>query len=224
MGGDRPPSATPSRTGQDRMTEQTDLWTGGFGEDYIARNDATPALLDPRRLLWRRVLSALDGAPLASIVEIGANVGLNLRALSELTKAELWAVEPNALARERLVADNVLPAERVLDGVASSIPLPDAAVDFAFTSGVLIHVHAEQLAESCAEIHRVAGRYIAAIEYFSPEPTTVAYRGYAGQLFKRDFGAFWLDLYPDLALVDYGFFWKRATGLDNLTWWLFQKS
>jgi len=206
------------------MTEQLKLWTGDFGDAYIARNEATATLLDPRRLLWRRILSALGGVPFSSVLEIGANIGLNLRVLGELTETDLWAVEPNATARARLAANQVLPVERVLDGTASSIPLADGAVDFVFTSGVLIHVHPDQLTNSCTEIHRVARRYIAAIEYFSPEPTTVAYRGHNGQLFKRDFGGFWLDLYPNLTLVDYGFFWKRASGLDNLTWWLFEKS
>jgi spore coat polysaccharide biosynthesis protein SpsF len=32
-----------------------------------------------------------------------------------------------------------------------------------------------------------------------------------------------MDRFPDLQLVDYGFFWKRATGLDDATWWLFRK-
>lgn len=205
------------------MTEQIDLWTGDFADAYIVRNEVTDGSLGPRRLLWQRILSALDSESVTSIVEIGSNIGLNLRVLGEFTKADLWAVEPNAKARSRLAEDRVLPTDRVLDGTASSIPLGDATVDLAFTSGVLIHVHPDQLSESCAEIYRVAGRYIAAIEYFSPEPTSVAYRGHDGQLFKRDFGAFWLDQHPDLSLVDYGFFWKRASGLDNLTWWLFKK-
>ena len=42
-------------------------------------------------------------------------------------------------------------------------------------------------------------------------------------LFKRDFGGHWMDLYPDLRLVGNGFFWRRSTGLDNITWWLFEK-
>ena len=205
------------------MTDQLKLWTSDFGDAYIARNEAIPTLLDPRRVMWRRILSAFGDNRPTSVLEVGANVGLNMRVLGELSEAELWVVEPNTSARARLEADKVLPTDHVLDGAASKIPLPDAAVDFAFTSGVLIHIHPDQLAASCAEIYRVSGRYIAAIEYFSPEPTSVAYRGHDGQLFKRDFGDFWLDSHPDLALVDYGFFWKRASGLDNLTWWLFRK-
>ena len=56
------------------------------------------------------------------------------------------------------------------------------------------------------------------------KPETIPYRGHTEALFKRDFGSFWLDCFPDLRVLDYGFFWKRLTGLDNLTWWLFEKS
>lgn len=34
---------------------------------------------------------------------------------------------------------------------------------------------------------------------------------------------FWIFFANYLQLVDYGFFWRRATGLDNLTWWLVDK-
>ena len=36
-------------------------------------------------------------------------------------------------------------------------------------------------------------------------------------------GGFWLDHLPGLRVIAYGFSWKRLTGLDNLTWWLFEK-
>ena len=71
--------------------------------------------------------------------------------------------------------------------------------------------------------HRVARRYIVCVEYFSDQPETIPYRGHSEVLFKRDFGSLWLDCFPDLRVLDYGFFWKRLTGLDNLTWWLFEK-
>ena len=51
----------------------------------------------------------------------------------------------------------------------------------------------------------------------------IPYRGQEGLLFKRDFGGLWLDSFPSLRTVAYGFAWKRVTGVDNLTWWLFEK-
>ena len=43
-------------------------------------------------------------------------------------------------------------------------------------------------------------------------------------LFKNDFGSLYLDSFPDLKLVDYGFFWRRTTVMDDITWWLFRKA
>ena len=162
--------------------------------------------------------------PPQSILEVGANIGNNLRALRQLTPAEFFAVEPNAKARARLVDDAVVAQDKVLEGIASSIALPDAAVDLAFTSGVLIHIHPDDLLASCREIHRVARSYLVCIEYFSDRAEEIAYRGHTERLFKRDFGGFWLDHFSDLRSLDYGFAWKRVTGLDNLTWWLFEKT
>ncbi len=207
------------------MTESDQLrfWRAQFGNEYTRRGTHAAAHLRERAALWAPIIAALAGAPPTSILEVGANIGNNLRALRQLTDAELFAVEPNAMARDLLITDQVIPAANVHDGHAAAMDLPDAAIDLVFTSGVLIHVHPDDLAESCREIHRVASRYIACIEYFADQPREVPYRGHAERLFTRDFGSFWLDLFPDLETVDYGFIWKRLTGHDNLTWWLFRK-
>ena len=107
--------------------------------------------------------------------------------------------------------------------MATKLPLDDGAVDLAFTSGVLIHVPPDDLETAYGEIHRVATRYILCVEYFSPTPVEIPYRGHEGLLFKRDFGGMWLDLFPGLETVANGFFWRRTTGLDDINWWLFRK-
>ena len=199
-------------------------WTGAFGDAYTERNAADKAQVERRVDMWRRVLRPLSAQPPESCLEVGANVGINLRALQAICTIEMHALEPNAKAREVLIRDRVVRADHVLDGTVERIGLADESIDLVFTSGVLIHVGPERLEAACREMHRVARHYLLTIEYFASEPETKTYRGREGLLFKRDFGAFWLDLFPALALVDYGFFWKRATGLDNLTWWLFAKS
>jgi spore coat polysaccharide biosynthesis protein SpsF len=93
----------------------------------------------------------------------------------------------------------------------------------AFTTGVLIHVDPSLLAATMAEIHRVAAKYVFCAEYFSPKPEAVPYRGETDLLFKNDFGSLYLDTFPDLRLVDYGFFWRRKTVIDDCVWWLFRK-
>ena len=43
-------------------------------------------------------------------------------------------------------------------------------------------------------------------------------------LFKRDFGLFYLENFPGLRVLDYGFLWRAVTGLDNMTWQVFEKT
>ena len=203
--------------------KQEQLWRGGFGNAYTDRNTVADDKLRALTKHWARIMRATEGAPPQSILEVGANIGLNLRALRRLTGATFIALEPNAKARQHLVADGVVGAEWALDGLGNAIPLGPDAVDMAFTSGVLIHVHPDDLLATCMELHRVSSRYIACIEYFSDKSEEIYYRGETEALFKRDFGSFYLDTFPDLRVVDYGFTWKRVSGLDNLTWWLFEK-
>jgi pseudaminic acid biosynthesis-associated methylase len=204
-------------------TDQLKFWRGDFGNAYTDRNTSEAAHLRARVAMWAPIMASLTGAPPRSILEVGANIGNNLRALRQLTDAEFFAVEPNEKARGVLVDEGVVPAANVRDGIAAAIDLADGVADLAFTSGVLIHIHPDDLEASCREIHRVAARYIVCIEYFSDTPEEISYRGHDERLFKRDFGGYWLDLFPRMKTVNYGFAWKRLTGLDNLTWWVFRK-
>jgi hypothetical protein len=111
----------------------------------------------------------------------------------------------------------------VFEGFGHSIPLADGAVDLAFTTGVLIHVDPTLLEATLREIHRVAAKYVFCCEYFSPKPETIAYHGETDLLFKNDFGSLYMDMFPDLCLVDCGFFWRRTSVIDDCTWWLFRK-
>jgi len=198
-------------------------WAGEFGAEYTARNLASDEALRIRTAMWARIVESFRGDPPKSILEVGCNLGVNLRTLPRLVDAELYAIEPNPQAREKVLAEQVLPPERLFAGFGDKIPVADGAVEMAFTSGVLIHVDPSNLAATMDEIHRVSSKYILCSEYFSPRAETVAYRGQDGLLFKNDFGGLYMDRFPDLQLVDYGFFWKRVTQLDDATWWLFRK-
>lgn len=204
-------------------TPQAEFWKSEFGDAYTERNVPSAEQMQARLALWSDILAHTISAPPASILEVGANLGINLRALRLLSSARRYAVEPNEKARTILVQDGLVAPADVRDGLASNIDLPDAVADLAFTSGVLIHIHPDHLPASLKEIYRCSRRWIACIEYFSDKPEMIPYRGHNDRLFKRDFGAFWLDSFPDLRTVAYGFAWKRVTGLDNLTWWLFEK-
>jgi pseudaminic acid biosynthesis-associated methylase len=204
--------------------KQLNAWSGGFGADYVSRNQATAEAIEQRRKAFSVIFEHLQGpAAPQSILEAGSNIGINIHALAQLTNAVLHAVEPNQTALDTLIASGILPPERALQGNLQNLPFDDSAIDLVFTSGVLIHVPDDTLDQAVTEILRVSRRYVLTLEYFSPKPQTIPYHGHEDFLFKRDYGGLFLDACPTLEYVADGFFWKRVTGLDNLNWWLFRK-
>jgi spore coat polysaccharide biosynthesis protein SpsF len=77
-------------------TEQEKFWAEKFGDEYIERNQGD--LLLPRNIaLFSKILSRTQ--KINSLIEFGANIGLNLRAIRQLLPhIELSAVEINANA------------------------------------------------------------------------------------------------------------------------------
>ena len=204
--------------------EQRRAWRGEFGDAYTARNVRTEESLASRTRFFTRVLGGLSLPPAAAVLEVGCNVGMNLEALTRTLPSRLFGVDLNEHALRTLTGTPALAGRaRVLAGEGQRLPFGDGSVDLAFTCGVLIHVHPDDLLEACREIVRVSRRYVLCAEYFSPRPEAIEYRGRTDLLFKRDFGGFYLDQWPELRLVDYGFLWKR-TEFDDLNWWLFERA
>ena len=205
------------------ISPQITFWRGSEGDAYRARNPSGDAQIRAHIGLWRNILRAVKGDMPQHIFEVGANIGMNLQAIAALSDARLLALEPNAASRAELLKLGIVESKDIFDGVASHMPLEDNSADMVFTSGVLIHIPPNDLLPSCKEIVRIAKKYVIAIEYFSVNPETIPYRGREDLLFKRDFGGFYLDHFPNLQLVDYGSIRKRDSELDNTTWWIFRK-
>jgi pseudaminic acid biosynthesis-associated methylase len=192
------------------------FWKGAFGDEYTARNADAMGDADPR--FFARMLA--QAAPLGSIVELGANVGNNLRALRGLyPSAKLAAVEINETAAARIPRDCEVFRTSLTEWK------PPKTWDLAFTKGVLIHIHPDKLAGAYEALFAAARRYLLVAEYFNTTPIEIAYRGHEGKLFKRDFAGDLLERFP-LRLVDYGFAWRRDPLLpqDDLTWFLLEKA
>ena len=205
-------------------TAQLSAWMSEFGDEYTQRNSTTQKHLSARIRLWSKIFSCFQSCEPSSVLEVGSNVGQNLQAIKFVSSAALHALEPNEKARNTLVKSGIVSSEAAKLGVAQKIPFDDATIDMVFTSGVLIHVHPDDLDQAVSEIYRVSKKFVVCVEYFSDKPVSTDYRGSDDLLFKRDFGAFYLDKFPDLRVIDYGFEWKRITSLDNLTWWIFEKN
>lgn len=199
-------------------TEQERFWAGDFGDEYVGRNrDA--ALLASNVGLFRTILRSTG--PVASVLELGANIGLNLAALHDLLpEAHLAGVEINRTAWRHLSRRPFVEAHH-----ASILGFQAREqFDLVFTKGVLIHIAPDRLEEVYSTMVESSGRYVCIAEYYSPTPLEVPYRGHTGRLFKRDFAGEMLDRW-DLELVDYGFVYHRDPHLpqDDLTWFLMER-
>jgi pseudaminic acid biosynthesis-associated methylase len=201
-------------------TEQEDFWAGEFGDGYIERNESNN-LLAANLVLFSRIFTNLQA--IHSLLELGANIGMNLIAIKQLLPdSQLSAVEINEKAVEYLKKWNHAQVyhQSILDF------MPDTQRDFVFTKGVLIHINPDSLDKVYEKLYQSSKRYICLIEYYNPTPVEVEYRGHKAKLFKRDFAGEMMDEYKDLRLVDYGFVYHREHNFpqDDLTWFLLEKA
>ncbi len=202
-------------------TDQEAFWAGQFGSDYIARNSSAD-LIGRNLALFTRVLARCGR--LDSLIEFGANVGMNLRALrSLLPLARLDAIEINENAVRELRAWG--GAGDVFHGSVLDFR-PDRTWDAVLIKGVLIHINPDFLPQLYASLYQASRRYVFVVEYYNPTPVEVLYRGHAARLFKRDFAGEMLDKYADLRIVDYGFVWHRDPQFpqDDVTWFVLEKA
>jgi spore coat polysaccharide biosynthesis protein SpsF len=202
-------------------TEHEAFWAGAFGTEYIARNAGADLLASNLHFFATALRHA---GHVDSCLELGANIGMNLRALRLLyPRAVLRAVEINAQAAQQL-GEAIGPAN-VWTGSLFEYPATDQ-FDLVLVKGVLIHLSPERLPDAYDQIHRAASRLILIGEYYNPSPVSIPYRGHVDRLFKRDFAGELLERFNDLRLVDYGFAYRRdpAFPQDDITWFLLQKS
>ena len=201
-------------------TPQERFWAGEFGATYSTRVDGDD-ILAAYTALHARILSRTHHVK--SILEFGANIGLNLRAYRRLLpKAELSAIEINPKAVEVLKANAELHKiyeQSILDFEV------DYPRDLVLIKTVLIHIGPDVLTDVYDRLYRATRKYLCVAEYYNPTPMTVEYRGHSERLFKRDFAGEMLDRFPDLRLVDYGFVYHKDPifPIGDVTWFLMEK-
>lgn len=200
-------------------TEQENFWAGEFGDEYVDRNHGE-LLYASNIALFAKILGHTRS--IFSIIEFGANIGLNLQAIKHLLpEAELSAIEINqkaVKALQRWGGATVYPIS-ILDFT------PDYPRDFVLVKGVLIHIDPDSLEKVYKLLYQTTKRYICIVEYYNPTPIEVVYRGHRGKLFKRDFAGEMLDQFKDLQLLEYGFSYHRDNLFpqDDATWFLLEK-
>lgn len=202
------------------QTEQENFWAGEFGDQYISRNQSE-AYLASNLNFFSKAFHQL-GKP-DSVIEFGANIGMNLRAIKLLfPSTDLFGIEINKNAADELA--DFLGTDRVFNGSIFDFEAPQL-YDVSLIKGVLIHINPEMLPAVYNKLYTSSRKYILIAEYYNPVPVAISYRGHSDRLFKRDFAGEMLDTYPDLQLVDYGFCYKRdrAFPQDDVTWFLLEK-
>ena len=198
-------------------TPQEDFWAGEFGDEYIQRNQSAD-LLAANLSFFGDVLRRTG--PIDSALELGANVGMNVRALTQLApRLAITAIEINATAALEL---QKLECEVVVGSILDFHPA--GLHDLVFTKGVLIHLAPSALPAVYDTMAQASGRFVMMAEYYNPSPVAIAYRGHDERLFKRDFAGEFLDQRPEFRLVDYGFLYHRgAFAQDDMTWFLMER-
>ena len=200
-------------------TPQEEFWAGAFGTDYISRNQGD-RLLSANIAFFTKVLERTG--KLRSCVELGANVGMNLRALRLLSpELRIQAVEINGDAADEL--KNLIGPNNVIKG--SLLECAPEPAELAFTKGVLIHINPDALPTAYDRLYAASTRFVLIAEYYNPSPVAIPYRGHSDRLFKRDFAGEMLDRFSDLSLVGYGFAYHRDPNFpqDDISWFLMQK-
>jgi len=201
-------------------TEQEAFWAGQFGDEYIKRNDSE-TLISSNMAMFTKILNGTN--QVKSIIEFGANIGLNLIALKTLfPKIELSAIEINqqaVMGLKKLGEEIKIYTQSILDFI------PDYKRDFVLTKCVLIHIDPNCLQDVYDKLYQTSKRYICVAEYYNQFPIEVSYRGHDGKLFKRDFAGEMLDKFKDLSLIKYGFVYHRDLSFpqDDISWFLLEK-
>lgn len=202
------------------LTEQEEFWAGEFGDNYIARNQSED-LKASNLAFFSKILHQTRS--INSVIEFGANIGLNLLALRQLLPHAMFsAIEINQKASNILRQYSYIQVyeESILDFKVFQ------KYNFVLTKGVLIHLDPDKLPQVYQSLYESSDRYICIAEYYNPKPLKVNYRGYQDKLFKRDFAGEMLDAFKDLKLLDYGFTYHRDNQFpqDDMTWFLLEKN
>ena len=201
-------------------TIQEKAWSSKIGADYLI----TSSIIQDRFPGIGKTLIS-NKIKVKSAIELGCNVGFNLKVLKKIyPKADILGIEINKGAYE-IAKKNYNCINQSLISFKTS-----KKFDLVITSGVLIHQDPKSLKKIYKNIYNLSKKYIYIDEYFNPTPIEIKYRGKKKLLFKRDFARELWETYPNLKLVNYGFYWNEDPLLksvpnivDNSNWFIFKK-
>lgn len=188
-----------------KITKQQDFWQSEFGKNYSTRNTWDPTTMDKiyqetygvtRTAMNNEFVKDLSPQ---NILEVGCNVGDQLRFLQSQGFENLFGIEiqADAVERSKQLTQNI----NIIRASAFDIPFKDKYFDLVFTAGVLIHISPDDIKEVMKEMYRVSKEYIWGFEYFSEKYEEIEYHGQKDYLWRANFSQMFLDMFPDLKLI-----------------------
>lgn len=186
-------------------TAQMDFWKGQFGVDYTERSIYNVEELNEFFLkeygVGRHEMNEtfLNDLKINRALEVGCNIGNQLRTMQHYGIEELYGVELQWYAIEKSKSLN--SHINIIQGTAFDIPYKDNFFDLVYTFGLLIHISPDDLGRAMDEIYRTSNRYIWGMEYYNETLEEVDYRGNTNALWKGNYAQLYLDRFPDLSLV-----------------------
>jgi pseudaminic acid biosynthesis-associated methylase len=180
-------------------TKQVEFWQGDFGRDYTQRNPQNMEEWDAlytncygvkKTEMNEAFLKGLDKD--ARILEVGCNIGLQLKGLQSQGFKNLYGVELQKFAVEK--AHKMFPGLNIIQGSGFDIPFKDDSFDLVYTSGVLIHIAPKDLSRIMSEMIRCTRKYVWGFEYYAEEEEAINYRGNDGFLWKMDYAKKFLEV------------------------------
>ncbi len=187
-------------------TKQTDFWSGDFGKEYTQRNFFSAAEWDAYYQQQYGVNKLEMNAEFtgnlprdAKILEVGCNIGMQLRGLQMQGFTALYGIELQQDAVEH--SKQVVSGINIIQGSGFDIPFRDSYFDVVVTNGVLIHIAPSDHLKIMSEMFRCSSKYIWGFEYYAEETTDINYRGAEGFLWKANFPQIFLNHFPSLKLV-----------------------
>ena len=155
------------------LNDQQSLWTGKFGDKYIERNTELSNFEYTDGNRKTVVEDFFINIPINySILEIGCNTGNMIRILRDMGFTDITGLDINqtAIAMCRLE----FPQYEFIHSSIESFQLR-RKYDLVYTSGVLVHIHPDNLERIIRKIKLLSRKYIFGLEYYSETLKEVPY-------------------------------------------------
>jgi len=192
-------------------TKQEEFWSGDFGKEYSDRNSWTIEEYDQFYLSeWGKTrtqmnLDFIGNLPKdVRILEVGCNIGMQLRLLQKMGYQNLFGIELQHYAVEKAKESSM--SINIIQGSGFDIPYKDSYFDIVVTNGVLIHISPDDHKTIMNEMVRCSRKYIWGFEYYANETIGLEYRGNMGFLWKADFAGIFTSMFPQLKEIKRKYF------------------